>query len=56
MRINYFFMGQHKRLRGKFRMATLERNWARLQVALEKRAMGKKAPDDAGLSREHQPD
>ena len=35
--INYWFMLQHRRLRGKFSMSTIERHQDRLMAALEKR-------------------
>lgn len=35
--LNYWTMAQQRRLRHRFNMATLERNWPRLSAALEKR-------------------
>jgi hypothetical protein len=37
MTINYFFMSQHRRLRNRFKMATIERHEDRVASALEAR-------------------
>lgn len=33
-RVNHFFQLHHRRLRGKFQMATIDRHWYRIRAAL----------------------